>query len=127
MKTLRNAKDDNATEVKGLMQFCFGWQLTAIFGTFLLLYLAGMPLNNVAMAASSALSHFGLFAALQGGMFGAQAAELISFIFAMPFLIHPLVFGMFGIAVERNNVMPRKPTFILAIIGLIGVIYALFF
>lgn len=127
LKTLRNAKGEEALEVKGLMQFSFGWQLVAVFGGFLLLSVSGMPINDAAMANSSAISHFGLFAAVQGGMFGAQAADMIAFIFAMPFLIHPLVFGMFGKAVENNGAMPAKVVYALGIIGTIGVIYSTFF
>lgn len=127
LHTLRKAKGIEANEIKGLMQFSLGWQLTAVFGSFLLLSFGNMPLNNAAMATSSAISHFGLFAAIQGGMFGAQAADLIPFIFAMPFLVHPLVFGMFGKAVENNGGMPKKIAAVLAVIGVIGVIYATFF
>ena len=126
LRTLRKSKGIESSEVKGLMQFSFGWQLTAVFGSFLLLSLSGMSLSHAAMATSSAISHFGLFAAIQGGMFGGQAAELIPFIFAMPFLIHPLVFGMFGKAVENNGVMPRKAACLFGIIGLAGVIYSIF-
>ncbi len=125
LRTLSGAKGDDATEVKGLMQFAFGWQLTAVFGGFLILSLSGMPLGYAAMANSSALSHFGLFAAIQGGMFGQNASELIAFIFAMPFLVHPLVFGMFGKAVSNKGVMPSKVVYPLFVIGLIGVLYSL--
>lgn len=127
MRTLRNAQGLEAREVKGLVQFSLGWQLTAVFGSFLLLSASGMPLENAAMATSSAISHFGLFAALQGGMFGAQAADLIPFIFAMPFLVHPLVFGMFGKAVENDDVMPPRVAMFLGLLGLVGVVYACFF
>lgn len=58
-------------------------------------------------------------------MFGAQAADLIPFIFAMPFLVHPLVFGMFGKAMEKDGVMPAKIVYVLFLIGVTGVIYAL--
>ncbi|MEW6662403.1 MAG: hypothetical protein ACOY9Y_08760 [Bacillota bacterium] len=125
LRTLRGAMGREAIEVKGLMQFSFGWQLTAVFGGLLLLHLGGMPLSHAAMANSSAISHFGLFAALQGGMFGAQAADLIPFIFAMPFLVHPLVFGIFGKAMEKDGVMPAKVVYILGLMGVAGVIYAL--
>ena len=127
LHTMRKANGVEAAEIKGLMQFSLGWQLMAVFGSFLLLAFGNMPLNNAAMATSSAISHFGLFAAIQGGMFGAQAADLIPFIFAMPFLVHPLVFGMFGKAVENNGEMPRKTALVLAVIGIVGVIYASFF
>ena len=127
LKTLRGAKGQEVLEVKGLMQFSFGFQLVAVFGSFLMLHMGGMPINDAAMATSSAISHFGLFAAIQGGMFGAQAAVMIPFIFAMPFLIHPFVFGMFGKAVENNGEMPVKIVYTLASIGVIGVFYALFF
>ncbi len=125
IRTLRNANGDDATEVKGLMQYSFGWQLTAVFGSFTILSLAGMPLEHVSIAVSSALSHFGLFAAVQGGMFGEEAAGLIAFIFAMPFLVHPIVFGMFGNAVEHEGKMAKKLVLLLAGIGFIGVVYTL--
>jgi hypothetical protein len=86
-----------------------------------------MGINDAAMATSAAISHFGLFAAVQGGMFGAEAAMMIPVIFAMPFLVHPLVFGLFGVAMERNGKMPAKIVLALAIAGTIGVAYALLF
>ena len=127
LKTLKNANGKESEEVKGLMQFSFGWQITAVFGGFLMLHLSGMDISNAGMAKSSAISHFGLFAATQGGMFGAQSASLIPFIFAMPFLVHPLVFGMFGAAMEREGEMPKNVVLGLAIAGVIGVIYSLIF
>ena len=125
LRTLKNAKGDNAKEVKGLMQFSFGFQIVAVFGSFLMLALAGMSINDSAMATSAAISHFGLFAAVQGGMFGQEAALMIPVIFAMPFLIHPFVFGLFGKASENNGKMPAKAVFILFLLGLAGVTYAL--
>ncbi len=123
---LKKANGDDALEVKGLMMFAFGWQLTAVFGSFLLMHFSGAPISSAAMATSSALSHFGLFAATQGGMFGDQAAGLIPFIFAMPFLVHPAVFGMFGRAATNEGRMPSKTTLVFAIIGTLGVIGSLF-
>ncbi len=125
MKTLKNSGGKETEEVKGLMQFSFGWQITAVFGGFFLLHLSGMDISSAAMAKSSAISHFGLFAATQGGMFGETASSLIPFIFAMPFLVHPLVFGIFGAAMEKEGEMPAKIVLALAIIGVIGVIYSL--
>lgn len=125
IRTLREANGKDAVEVKGLMQFAFGWQIVAVFGGFTLLSLSGMPIGYAAMANSSALSHFGLFAAVQGGMFGDNAAALISFIFAMPFLVHPLVFGIFGKAASNKGVMPAKTVFTLFLISVIGIIAAL--
>jgi len=101
------------------------FQLLAVFGGFTVLALAGMPIGYSAMAKSSAISHFGLFAATQGGMFGSDEATMIPFIFAMPFLIHPFVFYMFGKAMERDGEMPKIPVFVLAGLGLIGIIFAL--
>ena len=109
-------------EVKALMLYSLGWQLTALFGG--LLILAALSLPYAAMAKSSALSHFGLFAAIQGGMFGPEAAMLIAFVFAMPFLVHPFVFFVFGRAMENNGKMSAKPVYALAVIGLLGVVYA---
>ena len=108
LTTLRKAKGSEKEEIKGLVLFSIGWQLVAVFGGFLLLDFAGMDLESAAMANSSAISHFGLFAAVQGGMFESVNASfssvaLISFIFAMPFLIHPLVFGMFGKAMSNDG------------------------
>jgi hypothetical protein len=82
------------------------------------------------MANSSAISHFGLFAAVQGGMFDSvnatiQSPALINFIFAMPFLIHPLVFGMFGQAMSNDGAMPKRALAALAIAGVIGVLLSL--
>jgi hypothetical protein len=99
----------------------------AVFGGLLILNLGGMGLNDSVMANASAISHFGLFAAIQGGMFGPQAAGLIAFVFAMPFLVHPLVFGIFGKTAENNGVMPVRIVYILATIGVIGVTYSIFF
>jgi len=123
IRTLRRAEGRERQEVTGLMLFSFGWQLTAIFVGMLLL--SSLPLANAAMAKSSALSHFGLFAALQGGMFGAEAAGMIAFVFAMPFLVHPLVFFLFGRAMENDGEMPRLPVYILALVGLAGVLFGL--
>lgn len=77
------------------------------------------------MANASAISHFGLFAAIQGGMFGTEAAGLIAFIFAMPFLVHPLVFGIFGKTAENDGVMPVRIVFILTAVGVLGVLYSM--
>lgn len=126
LSTLRKAGEKETLEVKGLMQFCLGFQLFVVFGGFLLLAAAGMPIGYSAMAKSSAISHFGLFAATQGGMFGLSESLMIPFIFAMPFLIHPFVFYMFGKAMERNGEMPKLPVYILAAIGFVGILYALF-
>ena len=125
LRTMSRADSMDTREVKGLMQFSFGWQLCAVFGGFILLSLVGMPLGFTAMAVSSGISHFGLFAATQGGMFGPEASALIPFIFSMPFLVHPLVFFMFGRAMERDGIMPKTPVFILAIVGLMGILYAM--
>ncbi|WP_339146118.1 MULTISPECIES: hypothetical protein [unclassified Sutcliffiella] len=124
---LRKSNGEDKKEVKALMQFSFGWQMCAVFGGLALLSLSTMPIDYAAMAQSSAISHFGLFAAIQGDMFGAEAAALIPFIFSMPFLVHPLVFFMFGKAMENNGEMPIKPVYTLALIGVIGVAYAIFF
>ncbi len=123
---LRKANKVEATEIKGLMLFSLGWQLTAVFGGFTILTIAGMPLDYAVMANSSAISHFGLFAALQGGMFGAQAAGMIAFVFAMPFLVHPFVFWIFGRTMEKNDRMPVGIVYTFATIGLLGVLYAMF-
>jgi len=125
LRTLATARGADAVEVKGLMQFSFGWQLCAVFGGFLLLSLPGMSLGFTAMSVSSGISHFGLFAATQGGMFGDEAATLIPFVFSMPFLVHPLVFFMFGRAMERGGAMPRLPAYLFALIGLVGIAYAM--
>lgn len=125
LKTLKNSVGKESEEVKGLMQFSFGWQITAVFGGFLLLHLSGMSIQDAGMAKSAAISHFGLFAATQGGMFGEKSASLIPFIFAMPFLVHPLVFGIFGAAMEKEGEMSRKAVFVLSVVGLLGVIYSL--
>lgn len=130
LKTLRGAKGEERKEVLGLILFSIGWQLVAVFGGFTLLHFAGMDLESAAMANSSAISHFGLFAAIQGGMFenvntSFSSVGLISFIFAMPFLIHPLVFGMFGKAMTNGGKMPRKTLAFLFCLGVLGVLYSL--
>lgn len=120
LRALALSREEDAREVKALMQFSFGWQITAVFGGLLLLALSSMPIGLAMMATSSSLSHFGLFAAIQEGMAGAEAASLIAFVFAMPFLVHPLVFFLFGRAMENNGQMPAKPVYLLALIGLAG-------
>jgi hypothetical protein len=125
MKNLRVANGVDNKEVKALMQFSFGWQLCAIFGGLTLLNFSAMPMDYAAMAQASAISHFGLFAAIQEGMFGVDAAALIPFIFSMPFLVHPIVFFMFGKAMEKDGEMPKKPVYILMLIGIIGVAFSL--
>jgi hypothetical protein len=126
LKVMRVASGKEAKEIRGLMIFSMGWQLVAVFGGLLILHMGGMGLSDAVMANSSAISHFGLFAAIQGGMFGAQASGLIAFVFAMPFLVHPMVFGIFGKAAENNGVMPSKFVLLLAAIGVVGVMWALF-
>lgn len=123
-RTMRRAGGNERQEVTGLMLFSFGWQLTAVFLGLLLL--AGQPLAYAGLAKSAALSHFGLFAAIQAGMFGGEASSLIAFVFAMPFLVHPLVFFLFGSAMERDGEMPRAPVYVLAVVGLAGVVYGLY-
>lgn len=130
LSTLAKAKGEERQEIKGLILFSIGWQLVAVFGGFTMLHFAGMDLESAAMANSSAISHFGLFAAVQGGMFETvntsfSSSSMITFIFAMPFLIHPLVFGMFGTAMSHGGKMPKKPLAILAILGIIGVLLSL--
>ena len=125
LRTLRKSAGKETNEIRGLMLFSLGWQLTAIFGGLFALTVAGMSLSDAVMANSSAISHFGLFAAIQGGMFGEQASGMIAFIFAMPFLVHPFVFGIFGRAAENHGVMPARIVYILATIGVLGVLYAM--
>ena len=126
LKGLKKANGEETGEVKSLMLFSLGWQLVAVFGSFFMLGISGMSINNAAMATSSALSHFGLFAATQGGMFGVEAATMIPFIFAMPFLVHPLVFGMFGKSMTNDGIMPLKSATVFAVIGLVGLAISLF-
>jgi hypothetical protein len=125
LKRLRKAFGREVQEIRGLMLFSLGWQLVAVFGGLLILDVSGMNLSDAVMANSSAISHFGLFAAIQGGMFGQQASTMIAFVFAMPFLVHPLVFGIFGKTAENNGVMPVRIVYLLAFIGAAGVIYAM--
>ncbi|WP_100333693.1 hypothetical protein [Bacillus alkalisoli] len=125
LRNLRLASGEDKKEVKALMQFSFGWQIIAVFGGLSLLSLSTMSIEYAAMAQTSAISHFGLFAAIQGEMFGTDAALLIPFIFSMPFLVHPLVFFMFGKAMENNGDMPKMPVYILALIGVLGVLFSI--
>lgn len=127
LRTLKSANGNDAKEIRGLMLFSLGWQLTAVFGGFIILTFSGMPLSDAVMANSSAISHFGLFAAIQGGMFGDQAAGMIAFVFAMPFLVHPFVFWIFGKTMENNDRMPSAIVYFLAALGLAGVLWALVF
>lgn len=132
LKTLAAAEGQEKEQIKGLILFSIGWQLVAVFGGFTLLHFAGMDLENAAMANSSAISHFGLFASVQGGMFDSvnttiSSPGLINFIFAMPFLIHPFVFGMFGKAMSNDGEMPKNAVATLAIIGIVGVLFSLIF
>jgi hypothetical protein len=127
LRNLRRAGGTEEREVTALMQFSFGWQMSAVFGGLLLLALSEMPVGYALMAKSASISHFGLFAAVQGGMAGAEAQAMIAFVFAMPFLVHPLVFFMFGRAMERGGEMPRAAVYGLALLGLVGVAASLLF
>jgi hypothetical protein len=127
LRNLRRAEEREDREVTALMQFSFGWQMTAVFGGLLLLAVSGMSVENALMAKSSSISHFGLFAAIQGGMAGEAAQGMIAFVFAMPFLVHPLVFFMFGRAMENDGIMPRLAVYALAMIGVVGVAASLIF
>lgn len=127
LRNLRQADQDDGREVKALMQFSFGWQLCAVFGGLLLLAMSNMSIENALMAKSSSISHFGLFAAIQGGMAGGHAQALIPFVFAMPFLVHPMVFFMFGRAMDHDGHMPRLAIYTLALVGVTGVVGSLLF
>ncbi len=124
---MRCAAGEDRAEVKALMQFCFGWQLCAVFGGLLLLAASGMAMDHALMSTTSSLSHFGLFAAIQEGMAGEAAASMIAFVFAMPFLVHPIVFFIFGQAMERGGQMQPRLIYGIAATGLIGVMAGLFF
>lgn len=126
LRNLRRAGGEDRAEVQALMQFSFGWQLVAVFGGLLLLSVSRMDIAYALMAKSSSISHFGLFSAIQGGMAGPAPAEMIAFIFAMPFLVHPLVFFLFGRGMEAEGAMPRLPVFVLAATGAAGIGAALF-
>lgn len=126
LKNLRVAGGEDRKEVTALMQFSFGWQLCAVFGGLTFLSMSSLSIDYAAMAQAAAISHFGLFAAIQEGMFGSEAALLIPFVFSMPFLVHPLVFFMFGRAMENDGSMSVKPVYVMAFIGLIGIMLALF-
>ncbi|PXW90005.1 hypothetical protein DES38_10814 [Streptohalobacillus salinus] len=127
LKNMKVPNKDDRAEMKSLLQFGFGWQLIAIFGGLILLSFSSMSLEFSAMAKASAISHFGLFAGIQEGMFGSASAGLITFTFSMTFLVHPFVFFMFGRAMENNEEMPKLPVYILAFAGLIGIIASVIF
>ncbi|SES29589.1 hypothetical protein [Salisediminibacterium halotolerans] len=127
LRNLRLAAGEDGKEVKSLMQFSFGWQLIAVFGGLVLLNFGTMPFDYAGMAQASAISHFGLFAAIQEGMFSAEAASLIPFIFSMPFLVHPVVFFMFGKAMKDDGLMPIKTVYLLAAVGVVGVFGSVLF
>ncbi|WP_017472691.1 hypothetical protein [Amphibacillus jilinensis] len=122
LRNIKKSNSDDRSEMKSLLQFGFGWQIIAIFGGLYLLSFSSMSIDFAAMAKASAISHFGLFAGIQEGMFGAEAAGLITFTFSMTFLVHPFVFFMFGKAMENNEEMPKSPVFILSAIGLVGIV-----
>ncbi|WP_067837295.1 hypothetical protein [Amphibacillus sediminis] len=124
LRNLKKANGQDRDELKSLLQFGFGWQIIAIFGGLLLLSFGPLSLEFGAMAKASAISHFGLFAGIQEGMFGMEAAGLITFTFSMTFLVHPFVFFMFGKAMENNEEMPKLPVYILTFIGLFGILAA---
>ncbi|WP_440895968.1 hypothetical protein ACS127_15735 [Amphibacillus sp. Q70] len=126
LKNIKKPNKDDRAEMKSLLQFGFGWQIIAIFGGLILLAFSSLSLEFGVMAKASAISHFGLFAGIQEGMFGAEAAGLITFTFSMTFLVHPFVFFMFGKAMENNEEMPKTPVLILAITGLIGILASTF-
>jgi hypothetical protein len=126
MRILAKSQGESVKEVRGLMLFSFGWQITAVFGGLMLLHFANMPFDESVMAKASSISHFGLFAAIQEGMFGANAAGLIPFIFAMPFLVHPLVFGIFGYAMEHEGRMPKYFVLALGLTGFLGSLAGVF-
>lgn len=127
LKNLRTHNETDRQEIKALLQFGFGWQIISIFGGLMLLSLNPMSIEFAAMAKASAISHFGLFAAIQEGMFGVEAAGLITFTFSMTFIVHPFVFYMFGRAMENKEKMPKLPVYILAAIGLIGILVSALF
>ena len=62
---------------------------------------------------------------VQGDVFGHGTASLIPFIFAMPFLVHPVVFGIFGRAMKNDGVMPFTPVIVFVILGIIGSVLSL--
>jgi hypothetical protein len=49
---------------------------------------------------------------------------MITFIFATPFLVHPLVFGLFGKATENNGEMSSKVVLLIFTLGTLGVLYS---
>jgi hypothetical protein len=59
-------------------------------------------------------------------MFGPEVAALLPLIFAMPFLVHPFVFFFFGKAMANDGQMPKKPIYVLALIGVLGVAFSIF-
>ena len=126
MTILRKSNNEDAKEIKGLMYFSFGWQVVAVFGGLVLLTLGSLPLNYAGMGTTSSLSHFGLFAATQGGLFGTEAANMIPFIFSMPFLVHPVVFFMFGKAMQDDGRMPVKTVYAITAIGVVGILVSAF-
>lgn len=127
LKNIRKPYTNDRAEMSSLLQFGFGWQIIAIFGGLILLSLGSMPIDFSVMAKASAISHFGLFAGVQEGMFGAEAAGLITFTFSMTFIVHPFVFFLFGKAMENDEKMPKLPVLILAIIGALGILASVFF
>ena len=126
LQNIRKPNKDDRMEMKSLLQFGFGWQIIAIFGGLILLSISQMAFDYSVMAKASAISHFGLFAGVQEGMFGAEVAGLITFTFSMTFLVHPFVFFLFGKAMENDEKMPKLPVLILAVIGAVGILASIF-
>lgn len=126
MRGLRKSNGKDSKEITALMQFSFGWQVVSVFGGLLLLTLGSFPLDYAGMGITSSLSHFGLFAATQGGLFGAEAAHLIPFIFSMPFLVHPVVFFMFGKAMKNGGEMSVKTVYTITALGVAGILFSTF-
>ena len=76
------------------------------------------------------LMFFGATAAVRSlgpEMAGASAQGLIAFVFAMPLLVHPIVFFMFGRAMENDGEIPRFAIYLLALFGIVGVALSLMF
>lgn len=55
-------------------------------------------------------------------MGGEEAAAMIAFVFAVPFLAH----FIFGRAMERGERIPKLPIYVIAVIGGAGALTALF-
>ena len=122
---LKQSEDLETDEVRAIMLFSFGWQVIAIFSGILLLQIIEIKADFGTLAYSPSLSHIGLFAIFQEGMIHNMAGNITPFVYAMPFLAHPILFWVLGHAMnnrESLSTVASRITLTLACLGLTGII-----